>query len=1010
MIPESLLLGKITKQVGEIGGAVFSDHLPITDITLAETADHLSFAVGSSLTTSPITPGSRWGSPWGTGWFRLSVSIPPEWRGQQLALHFEPGGEALVYLDGKPWHGLDRRRTWCLLPADLPEGPLLLHVEALADDTSAEGEAWAPRVMRQPRISRFNEALWSLWHDLTALAELAPLLESDSVWRARLIRGLSEAVDPFDYRDLSPAAFATSIGAVRSRLAPLYACHAQASAPRACAVGNAHIDLAWRWPFSETRRKSVRTFANVLRLQERYPEFTFHQSQVFLFEAVKATQPALYAEILERCREGRILIVGSMYAEADCNLPGGESLVRQILYGNRFFKEELDQTSRIMWLPDTFGFPASLPQLIRRGGMQWFFTHKLAWNNFSKFPFHSFVWEGLDGTQILTHCTPADSYNSELDPEHLRHAQRGYREKDRSSAFMIPFGRGDGGGGPTPLMLERLRRYSNIEGLPRVTPMAPEAFFEQLESERPQLPVWRGELYLERHRGVFTSQAEMKRLNRRLECMLHDVEWLTAWRGAAPAVLVDEAWKSLLLHQFHDVLPGCAIRDVYVKAERDLSALLQRLEALRRDLVPAVAEGDGGDGVPIVVLNSLGWERREAVSLPRAAATAVCDAAGANLPAQIVDDRLHFMATVPPFGSATYYLREGAAPTAPSTPAMENAHLRVDFDEAGRLIGILHKASGRQLLAPGSIGNQFQFFIDKPVQFEAWEIEPWTLERPVTVDGELLGSEIVESGPVRTVLRQQRRLSRSRITQEIILQVDSPLIRFETSIEWGDERDLLLKVAFPLDVRSQSARYEIQFGHVHRPTHANTPADAAQFEVPAQRWADLAEPDFGVALLNDGRYGYDARDQILRLSLLRATTFPDPQADIHRTHRITYAILPHGPDLMDVVRAGYALNHPLIITGASGASSAPAPPLVTLEGDNVILETIKPAEGRDGLILRLYEARGCHATVTLRFPRPVASVHETDLLENDEQCLVTGESSLTLSFTPFTIRTLRMRA
>jgi alpha-mannosidase len=1018
MIPESLSLSKINKRIAQIGGLVYPDSVAITEVALAETPDHLPWEQAVDLSYAPVEDGHRWGTLWGTGWFRLRVTLPPTWSQQTLALHFQPGGEALVYLDGRPYHGLDSGRTVCLLPPNpLGTATLELYVETLAGDTVDEGLGWSKRTMRQPSLSRYDAGIWELWHQLKALAELAPELPEGDVWRAQLIHGLSQAVDRFDVLDHSPEAQSRSIQLVSAHLRPLLDHHAADSAPTAACVANAHIDLAWRWPFRETRRKSARTFANVLRLQERYPELCFHQSQVFLYECVKETQPHLYAQIQERQKEGRIRVVGSMYIEPDCNIPDGESLVRQILYGTRFFEQEFGVRSPFMWLPDTFGFPGSLPQLIERSGLKWFFTHKTAWSIFAPFPHHSFVWQGIDGTRVLSHATPSNSYNSEMEAQHLRYSMRNFKQKESSNRWMIPFGRGDGGGGPVPQMLERIRNYHDLEGLPKLEITTPEAFFEALEAERETLPTWCGELQVDRHRGVLVSQGHLKRLNRRIESLLHDVEVLATLANTSyPAQELEAAWKELLLHHFHDVICGCSITEVHIEADQRLATLAHQLETLRDHALDDIAAQRQvhGDGEPVMLANTLGWSRHEPITVAAPAATVV-DELGHAVPSQSTPDgQLCFRAQAPALGQSLYFLRKTNPPKAQprqpdATDRLENAALRVDLDAQGRMIGVLDKRLGRQVLAPGQIGNQLRLYRDIPVSFDAWEVEPWTRDSLLEADGRLISSGVVESGPVRTVLRQVREIGGSRVTQDLVLDADRPLLQFQTAVEWGPRQNVLLMAAFPVNVLSDRAAYEIPFGHVYRPTHMNTPNEEGNSVSATQKWADLSEPDFGVALLNDGRYGYQVLGQTISLALLRAPTYPDPQADVGKTHTFTYALLPHGPGLTQVIQAGYELNHPLLARQTTPHAGRPAitPPLLA-DHDGIVIETIKPAQDGQGVIVRLYETLGCRGPRRFQLHPSIGRVLETDLLERNETTLPMDGHTLQLHLGPFQIRTLRL--
>ncbi|MFP4057791.1 MAG: alpha-mannosidase [Candidatus Brocadiia bacterium] len=999
---ERLYATKVHQRIREIQRYIWTDHVPVDDVALAETPDHLSPGQAARLDFRKVAEGHRWGRPWGTGWFRLRIRVPRAFAGETVALLFAPGGECLVFRDGQPVQALDRNRSDVVLFEKARGGErLTLYVEAGANETFG---GFAPRTMGQPRLAVFDPELWEAGHDLAALAGLMDALPEDDTRRARLLFGLNKAVDRFDYLDRSREGLRRSARRVRRALQPLLAQGANASAQTIACMGHAHIDVAWLWPLAETVRKCGRTFSTAVAYMDRYPEYVFCQSQPQLYEFTRDRYPALYERIRAKVRRGQWVPTGCMWVEADCNVPSGESLVRQVLFGTRFFRQEFGHEACCLWLPDVFGYSAALPQILRRSGIPYFLTQKISWSQFTTFPHHTFWWEGIDGSRVLAHFPPANDYNSQLLAGQMRAAAARYREKDRSPIQAVPYGFGDGGGGPTRDHLERLRRYGDLEGMPSLRPMTPRQFFQTLEKDSEALRTWVGELYLQLHRATLTTQAANKQLNRRCELALRDAEMLAALGLADgqpyPHEKLHQAWKTVLLNQFHDIIPGSSIALVYQDSARDYARVLDSVGEVRDAAFDRYAEAvdTRGEGTPVLAFNSLSWERRDLVAvrvkgLRRDASTVAVGPDGTESPVQLCGDGLaRFVATTPSVGHAVFHIRRGRgeAPEVEATErGMENDVVRLRFDQRGRIRSLVDKRSRREVVARGAAANQFLLFEDKPAAWDAWDVDIFYNEKLLEADGRLLGIEVKETGPVGSVVRVRRAISRSVVSQDVILVAGSPRVDFLTTIHWGEEENVLLKVAFPVAVRAAEARYEIQFGSVARPTHWNTPQDFARFEVCGHKWADLSEGDYGVALLNDAKYGHDIRGNVIRLSLLRAPKSPDPTADVGKTHRFTYALLPHAGDHTNgVVRAGYQLNVPVLAQAVEpSGGAAPQASWMSVSGENVVIDTVKRAEDGEGLIVRLYEAHGCRGRRTFRTALPLREVVETDLMEREERRL-----------------------
>jgi alpha-mannosidase len=759
-----------------------------------------------------------------------------------------------------------------------------------------------------------------------------------------------------------------------------------------------------------------------------------------LYDYFRRDHPESFERLRQRVVEGRWETVGGMWIEADCNISGAESLARQFVLGRRFYREhfgsEID--SPVLWLPDVFGFPWSLPQLAREAGMRYFFTIKLRWSEFNSIPYDSFWWEGLDGTRILTHfsTTPeagnphfAATYNADPTPGALLASWHKVKLKDVQRDILMSYGWGDGGGGPTRDMLDRIRALGHFPALPQVGFSSARAFFETLEAASgARLPAWSDELYLETHQGTLTTQARTKRDNRKAEVALHDLEFLASYAAQLaptyryPAAGLRDAWSLVCLNQFHDILPGSSIPEVYTDSRAQYAQVIEQAGALRAAAVEALAAHAGGD---VVIVNPIGFSRHDLAVLPAgtlAPGAALIDPSGAPVPLQTSadGDLLIDAGQIAPYSLLALAVIDGGdAPTViahsdsaqAETHALENAYLRAEFDSLGDLVRVYDKVRRRELLPPGARANFFQAFDDRPANFDAWNIDV-SYEDRVWTAAPADQITIAEQGPLRAALTIERRILGSTIRQRISLERHSPALHFDTWVDWR-ERHILLKVAFPVDVLAARASFDIQWGHIQRPTHRSTSWDWAKYEVALHKWMDVSEGDYGVSLLNDCKYGGDVRGSVLRLSLLRSPAFPDPDAD-SGAHQFSYCLLPHsGPLGSDTLRGGYALNHPLLALDVRRpeGQSAPRslPPLVRADRPNVVIETIKLAEDGDGLIVRLYDGLRQRGETLLTFAFPVESAQRTNVLEEAQHDLPVDGHTLRLTLRPFEIATLRVR-
>ncbi|MCX7706554.1 MAG: alpha-mannosidase, partial [Anaerolineae bacterium] len=791
------------------------------------------------------------------------------------------------------------------------------------------------------------------------------------------------------------------------------------------AVGHAHIDTAWLWPIAETRRKCIRTFATAVRYMADYPDYHFACSQAQQYAWIKEMAPGLYERIRAQVAAGRFVPAGGTWVEMDCNIPAGESLVRQFLYGQRFFRQEFGITCRELWLPDVFGYSAQLPQIMRLAGIRYFLTTKLSWNQFNQLPANTFLWEGLDGTRVLTHFPPLDTYNAMATVSDVLKSSAKFRDHERGRESYLVFGLGDGGGGPTLAMLEQLARMKDVDGLPRVEMRSPAEFFARCEADIREPTVWSGELYLELHRGTYTTQARVKRANRQCELLLRDVEFLSAvatcLKGLPyPGAELERLWKLVLLNQFHDIIPGSSIAEVYRDTAAQHAKVLDTGETLRHRAVDALLDNipDASAAENICVINTLGIPRDEVVALPDGVPARQVGADGRPLgivhaPAlgYAVFSAVASPDVQPDSGRRTL-VRTVASPDVqivetPDQFVLENDLVRATLDRGGGLVSLFDKRVGRECIAPGAAGNRFVLFDDHPANWDAWDVDIFHLEKRREA-GPATRARVLEAGPLRVAVEFTYRLSpASTLIQVVSLTALSPRLDFANEVEWHEDHKFL-KVEFPLALRAAEATYEIQYGHIRRPTHWNTSWDMARFEVPAQRWADLSEPDFGVALLNNSKYGYGVHGNVMRLSLLRSPKEPDPTADMGH-HAFCYALLPHPgtPREANVVMEAYRFNVPLLVSRTAAEPTEAS--FFGVDTPAIVIDWIKKAEDSDALIVRLYEAAGTHARGRLSSPLPVAAAAICNLLEEDEAPVAWQDGGVTLDLRPFEIVTLKLQ-
>jgi alpha-mannosidase len=999
-----LTVGRATRVLEErILPAVYAATSPVTVDWHELPGEPVAAAEGLQLPYSPYEVGTAWGAAWGTTWFRIRGEVPAEWAGRRVELLVDLGFdtsmpgfqcEALVYRpDLTPVKSINPRNQWVLVTETAAGGePVELFLEAASNPVLLDHHPFLPTqegdirtssarrlyATRRIELAVFEEQVHELALDLEVLLQLQAELPAGPR-RMKILQALDDALDVLDLQRIPETATAA-----REALVPVLSARAEESAHEISAIGHAHIDSAWLWPVRETIRKVARTCSSMTELIDQTDDFIYGMSSAQQYEWLKDRRPEVFERVKKAVADGRFVPLGGMWVESDTVMPSGESLVRQFLYGQRFFEHELGVRCHGVWLPDSFGYSPALPGLIRRAGFDWFFTQKISWNQVNTFPHHTFLWEGIDGSRVLSHFPPMDTYNAQLSGMELAKASRQFRENRVASGSIAPVGWGDGGGGTTREMTGAAARVADLEGSPKVRWRHPDEFFERARAELPHPPVWVGELYLELHRATLTSQHKTKQGNRRTEHLLVEAElWsaTAAFRGLVdyPYDELDALWKQVLLQQFHDILPGTSIAWVH----REAVAEYQRVTAAAEALVDRALRALVGDGDQQVTVNGAPFARH---GIPAGGAAPLREAPGAAAGAEVAEC-------------------DGAY-------VLSNSLVSVTFDANGLITSGVDLASGREAIAPGTVGNLLQLHQDFPNRWDAWDVDRFYRNRVTDLRAADSVSASVVDGVAQLVI--ERTISpASTVRQVISLEPGSRMVEFSQTTDWH-ETEKFLKVSFPMDVRAEHSIAETQFGHHKRVTHTNTSWEAAKFETSMHRYVLLEEPGFGVALVNDSTYGFDVtRDAqdgdvttTVRLSLLRAPRFPDPETDQGgQTHRYGLVI---GADIDAATRAGALLNtDEREVTGGQGFE-----PLVMVSGPGVVLSSVKLAADRSGdLIVRFYESCGARTTAELTFPMSGGRLREVTLLEEElpdaDPVALDDAGTLSVPLKAFDIRTFR---
>lgn len=1042
-----MLQQRIGKFLSYLEKQIYPQKMELENIRFIQTEERFSSVEKLDTTAWELFDGREfWGGHREYYWFDMTARIPEEFEGKCVCFELLTGREG-------QWDATNPQFT-CYVNGVLRQGLDVNHREVLLTESAKAGESYRIvlsaftgdqnfKLKLQVSIKVLDRLTEKYYYDIKVPYETACLLDSEDRDYIAIIQTINESVNLVDFRQEDSAEYRESIQKADDYMEQEFykkRCSTE-NRPTICCVGHTHIDCAWMWTLKVTQDKAVRSFSTVLELMRRYPEYKFMSSQPLLYKFVKKNAPQVYEEIKRRVKEGRWETEGAMFVEADCNLSSGESLVRQIIYGKRFFKEEFGKDNIVLWLPDVFGYSAALPQIMKKTGIRYFMTTKINWNEFNRMPYDTFMWRGIDGTEILTHFMPTrdyqdgpknanrtnffTTYNGIINPSQVKGAWKRYSQKYLNQETLLAYGYGDGGGGPTTWMLENQRRLEKgIPGCPNTKQSHVREFFENLEAEvstNKYLPTWSGELYLEYHRGTYTTMARNKKGNRKSEFAYENIEWLGVLEDCLsgqeyPRELLRWGWETILKNQFHDILPGSSIKEVYDDSKRDYEELLSRAHQEMNTQKQRLADGVKAKAGDVVVFNPNGFLGSGIVCFKSEEKITALERNGCLFPVQKTADGncLFEVDMVPPRGYETFSLPENSDLQKENTLYVDTAHMEnqyfiLEFNEKGQFSRIFDKKCRRELLKPGQAGNVIMSYEDRPHNYDAWDINNYYTEKSWEVD-QVESIEVLEKGPVRAALRIVHPYLQSRIVQTIYLYAETPRMDIRTEIDWR-EHLILLKDLFPVDIHTEEATFDIQYGNVTRPTYSNTSWDFAKFEVCAHKWIDLSEWGYGVSFLNDCKYGVSVRDGVVGLTMLKSPIYPNPEAD-KEYHEFWYSIYPHesGWRQGGTVRQAYQFNNTMtaMVKKLSGNAFPVKYTLAAVDKENIVIEVVKEAEDSNALIVRMYECYNERTNAVLRVGRIFEKAVECDMLENEEKELTCFDGKVNLTFQPFEIKTVKL--
>lgn len=1042
-----MLQQRIGKFLSYLEKQIYPQKMELENIRFIQTEERFSNVEKLDTTAWELFDGREfWGGHREYYWFDMTARIPEEFEGKCVCFELLTGREG-------QWDATNPQFT-CYVNGVLRQGLDVNHREVLLTESAKAGESYRIvlsaftgdqnfKLKLQVSIKVLDRLTEKYYYDIKVPYETACLLDSEDRDYIAIIQTINESVNLVDFRQENSAEYRESIQKADGYMEQEFykkRCSTE-NRPTICCVGHTHIDCAWMWTLKVTQDKAVRSFSTVLELMRRYPEYKFMSSQPLLYKFVKKNAPQVYEEIKRRVKEGRWETEGAMFVEADCNLSSGESLVRQIIYGKRFFKEEFGKDNIVLWLPDVFGYSAALPQIMKKTGIRYFMTTKINWNEFNRMPYDTFMWRGIDGTEILTHFIPTrdyqdgpknanrtnffTTYNGIINPSQVKGSWKRYSQKYLNQETLLAYGYGDGGGGPTTWMLENQRRLEKgIPGCPNTKQSHVREFFENLEAEvstNKYLPTWSGELYLEYHRGTYTTMARNKKGNRKSEFAYENIEWLGVLEDCLsgqeyPRELLRWGWETILKNQFHDILPGSSIKEVYDDSKRDYEELLNRAHQEMDTQKQRLADGVKAKAGDVVVFNPNGFLGSGIVCFKSEEKITALERNGCLFPVQKTADGncLFEVDMVPPRGYETFSLPENSDLQKENTLYVDTAHMEnqyfiLEFNEKGQFSRIFDKKCRRELLKPGQAGNVIMSYEDRPHNYDAWDINNYYTEKSWEVD-QVESIEVLEKGPVRAALRIVHPYLQSRIVQTVYLYAETPRVDIRTEIDWR-EHLILLKDLFPVDIHTEEATFDIQYGNVTRPTYSNTSWDFAKFEVCAHKWIDLSEWGYGVSFLNDCKYGVSVRDGVVGLTMLKSPIYPNSEAD-KEYHEFWYSIYPHenGWRQGGTVRQAYQFNNTMTaaVKKLSGNDLPVKYSLAAVDKENIVIEVVKEAEDSDALIIRMYECYNARTNAVLKVGRTFKKAVECDMLENEEKELTCFDGKVNLTFHPFEIKTVKL--
>ena len=1037
-------IGKLIETIGEL---IYEKKIPVHEYRMKKTDGRepdlkkLDISDWQILTDRQI-----WGGHREYYYFYTEFTVPKDLTGRQLVYELRTGREGawdainpqfLVYVNGVVKQGFD-----------------VNHRETVLTDSAVAGETFCILLSAFTGDNNFSlqldsevkvtaEPVYQYYWDVKVPYETARLQKEDSDVYIETIRALNESLNRIDLRAPYSEKFYQSVEQAEAYLQKnYYEKYCGDSRHTVYTVGHTHIDLAWLWTLKTTEDKTVRSFSTVLELMRRYPEYKFMHSQPQEYLYVKQNAPQIYEQIKGRVKEGRWEPEGGMWVEADCNLTSGESLVRQFLYGCRFFQKEFDKKCEILWLPDVFGYSAALPQIMQQCGIRYFMTTKISWNEFNKMPYDTFLWEGIDGTKVLTHFVPCRDYNAPaveggtetehfttyngvINPSQVLGGWQRYSQKDLNPDILMSYGYGDGGGGPTAEMLENQRRLAKgLPGVPKTRQCVPTEFFHELEKQVKDsryLPEWNGELYLEYHRGTYTTMAKNKKYNRKSEFAYENLEFYSVLAGmvagsAYPEKDLRDGWETILRNQFHDIIPGSSIKEVYDESWKEYEKILGRAKELTEQMKKEITASIIGDKGDVVVFNPNSTSCASVVHLgTQELNITVLEADGKRFPVQQTEEGSIVMVDQVP-GHGYRVLKpvteaiEECVPFTVTEQQVETSFFHIEINEKGQFTSIFDKNANRELLQEGKAGNVLMTYEDRPHNYDAWDINNYYTEKAWEVEQT---SEIcvTENGPVRGCIRVTHPYGASKIVQYLYFYPDQYRFDIKNEIDWHEDH-ILLRDYFPVDIHTNEAVFDIQYGNVKRPTHYNTSWDFAKFEVCAHKWIDVSEDDYGISVLNDCKYGYSVHDSVIGLTMLKSSTYPNPQAD-RGHHTFSYSFCPHSGDFRkgETVAKAYMFNNPCsaaVKQKKMEGSFISQKSLVSVDVPNVVIETVKKAEDSEALIVRCYECFNRRSQVTMKLNAEILHACVVNPLEDQVlEELKVSEGTVSFTMKPYEIRTLR---